>query len=105
MLRRLLACKLVMRMLRVVLRATDFRGPAAVCRWGFCGWSFLPSNDEVLAVEDLSSDARRAAPDSAGRWLESFGPSNQGGKFACSSTYLLPTQLLCHKVHFLHLAT
>jgi hypothetical protein len=56
-------------------------------------------------VEDLSSDARRAAPDSAGRWLESFGPSNQGGKFACSSTYLLPTQLLCHKVHFLHLAT
>ena len=28
-------------------------------RWGFCGWSFLPSNDEVLAVEDLTNDARR----------------------------------------------
>ena len=30
------------------------------CRWGFCGWSFLPSNTEVLAVEDLSTDARHA---------------------------------------------
>ena len=30
------------------------------CRWGFCGWSFLPSNSEVLAVEDLSTDARHA---------------------------------------------
>lgn len=29
-------------------------------RWGFCGWSFLPSNNEVLAVEDLTNDARRA---------------------------------------------
>ncbi|KAK9837249.1 hypothetical protein WJX81_001439 [Elliptochloris bilobata] len=27
-------------------------------RWGFCGWSFLPSNTEVLAVEDLGNDAR-----------------------------------------------
>jgi len=41
-----------------------------VCRWGFCGWSFLPSNDEVLAVEDLSSDARRAAPEPAGAGLK-----------------------------------
>jgi len=36
------------------------RPPGHAHRWGFCGWMFLPSNDEVLCVEDLSSDARRA---------------------------------------------
>ena len=27
-------------------------------RWGFCAWSFLNSNHELLVVEDLKKDAR-----------------------------------------------
>lgn len=27
-------------------------------RWGFCAWSFLNSNHELLVVEDLKNDVR-----------------------------------------------
>ena len=30
-------------------------------RWGFCAWSFLNSNHELLVVEDLKQDARYLA--------------------------------------------
>lgn len=33
-------------------------------RWGFCGWSFLNDNHELLVVEDLKRDARQAASSS-----------------------------------------
>ena len=28
------------------------------CRWGYCGWSFLNDNHELLVVEDLTQDTR-----------------------------------------------
>lgn len=33
---------------------------AGICpdRWGFCGWSFLSPQHEVLVIEDLQTDAR-----------------------------------------------
>lgn len=27
-------------------------------RWGFCGWSFVNANHEMLVCEDLTQDAR-----------------------------------------------
>ena len=54
-------------------------------RWGFCGWSFLPSNNEVLAVEDLTNDARRVF---SSHFRVSFNDLEVPGSYASESCIL-----------------